>query len=172
MALAATTLRAAAGPGGTSATKDLLRFRQFLKQGAPGPHAYVVLLGMNTFDPPELLRAVRKGFPYRAFEHFVRNSALSVERVMALIGVPRRTLTRRKRERRFLPDESDRLLRASRLFGQALQLFEGDREAAVDWLETAQPALGGTAPLDLARTDVGVREVERLIGRLEHGVFS
>jgi putative toxin-antitoxin system antitoxin component (TIGR02293 family) len=157
---------------GAAATKDVVRFRQFLKQGAPGPHAYVILLGMDTFDPPALFRALRKGFAYRAFEHFSRNSALPAERVMALIGVPRRTLTRRKREGRFLPEESDRLLRASRLFGQTLQLFEGDQAAATDWLETAQPALGGTAPLDLAATDAGVREVERLIGRLEHGVFS
>ena len=163
--------RADTGASGT-ATKDVVRFRQFLARGAPGPHAYVILLGMNTFDPPALFRALKKGFAYRAFEHFSRNSALSTERVMALIGVPRRTLTRRKREGRFLPDESDRLLRASRLFGQALQLFEGDQAAAADWLETAQPALGGTAPLDLASTEVGVREVERLIARLEHGVFS
>lgn len=160
-----------AGHGNGAQTKDLARFRQFLKQGAPGPHAHVVLLGMETFDPPELFRAVRKGFAYRAFERFSRNSALSAERVMALIDVPRRTLTRRKREGRFLPGESDRLLRASRLFGQTLELFEGDQEAATEWLETAQPALGGAAPLDLARTEVGVREVERLIGRLEHGVF-
>jgi putative toxin-antitoxin system antitoxin component (TIGR02293 family) len=81
-------------------------------------------------------------------------------------------MTRRKREGRFLPDESDRLLRASRLFGKALELFEGDRDAATEWLTTAQPALGGTVPLDLAKSEVGALEVERLIGRLEHGVFS
>lgn len=165
------TVEADGGQGGVTATRDLERFRQFLKQGAPGPHSYVVLLGMETFDPPELFRAVKKGFAFRTFEHFSRNTALSAERVMALIDVPRRTLTRRKREGRFLPGESDRLLRASRLFGQTLALFEGDRPAATEWLKTAQPALGGVAPLDLARTEVGVREVERLIGRLEHGVF-
>ena len=81
-------------------------------------------------------------------------------------------MTRRKREGRFLPEESDRLLRASRLFGKALQLFEGDRDAATEWLTTAQPGLGGIVPLDLAKSEVGVLEVERLIGRLEHGVFS
>jgi len=163
--------RADAGAA-TTATKDVLRFRQFLTRGGPGPHAYVILLGMDTFDAPALFRALRKGFAYRAFEHLRRNSTLSAERVMALIGVPRRTLSRRKRDGRFLPDESDRLLRVSRLFGLALQLFEGDQAAATDWLETAQPALGGMAPLDLAGTEAGAREVERLMARLEHGVFS
>ena len=153
-------------------TKDLDRFRQYLRRGAPGPHAYVILLGLEAFDPAHLLRAVKKGFSYRTFERFRRNTSLSFERLIDLIDVPRRTITRRKREGRFLPDESDRLLRASRLFGKTLALFDGDRDAATQWLTTAQPALGGAIPFDLARSEVGGGEVERLIGRLEHGVFS
>lgn len=152
-------------------TKDLERFRQFLRRGAPGPHAYVILLGLDTFDPLDLLRAVKRGFSYRTFERFRRNTAWPIERMTHLVDIPRRTLTRRKREGRFLPDESDRLLRASRLFGRTLELFEGDRDAATEWLMTAQAALGGATPLDLARTEVGAREVERLVSRLDHGVF-
>ena len=153
-------------------TKDVERFRQFLDQGAPGPLAYVVLLGLETFAAHDLLKTVGRGLLYRTFERFQRNTGLPLEPLLAWIGIPRRTLTRRKREGRFLPDESDRLLRATRLFGRTLELFEGDRQAATDWLTTAQPALGGATPLSLARTDVGAREVERLIHRLEHGVFS
>jgi putative toxin-antitoxin system antitoxin component (TIGR02293 family) len=153
-------------------TRDLERFRQFLDRGAPGPHAYVVLLGLETFAAQDLLKTVGKGFVYRTFERLQRNTALPFELLLELIDIPRRTLTRRKREGRFLPDESDRLLRASRVFGRTLELFEGDRQAATDWLRSAQPALGGATPLDLARSDVGAREVERLVHRLEHGVFS
>jgi putative toxin-antitoxin system antitoxin component (TIGR02293 family) len=98
--------------------------------------------------------------------------ALSFERIADLIDIPRRTMTRRKREGRFLPDESDRLLRASRLLGKTLELFEGDMDAAGGWLTTAQPGLGGSVPLDIARSELGAREVERLVSRLEHGVFS
>ena len=155
-----------------SSTRDLDRFRQYLRRGSPGPYAHVVLLGLDTFDPPNVLRAVKRGLLYRTFERFQRNTSLSFESAISLIDVPRRTMTRRRREGRLQPDESDRLLRASRLFGSALQLFDGDRDTAVEWLSTAQPALGGTIPFDLARTEVGAREVERLIGRLEHGVFS
>ena len=91
---------------------------------------------------------------------------------MAFVNIPRRTLTRRKREGVFAPDESDRLLRAARVFGRTLELFDGDRDRALDWLTTPQPGLGGAIPLQMARTDVGAREVERLVGRLEQGVFS
>ena len=68
----------------------------------------MVLLGLETFDPVDLLRAVKKGLSYRTFERFRRNTSLSFERVTDLIDIPRRTMTRRKREGRFLPHESDR----------------------------------------------------------------
>ena len=64
------------------------------------------------------------------------------------------------------------LLRASRVFGRALELFEGDDAAARRWLSSPQRALGGSKPLSLAGTEVGTGLVEDLIGRLEHGVFS
>jgi putative toxin-antitoxin system antitoxin component (TIGR02293 family) len=170
--MAKTVPTATAHDRSDTSTKDLERFRHQLRRGAPGPHAYVVLLGLETFDAPALLRAVDRGLAYRTFERLRRNTSLPFDRLIALIHIPRRTLTRRKDEGRFLPDESDRLLRAARLFGKALQLFEGDRDAAAEWLTTAQPALGGSIPLDLARTEVGGQEVERLVGRLEQGVFS
>jgi putative toxin-antitoxin system antitoxin component (TIGR02293 family) len=159
-------------PPDPDATRDLQRFRQFLDRGAPGAYAHVVLLGLETFDAPGLLKSVGKGLAFRTFERLQQNTAWPLERLLDLIGIPRRTLTRRKREGRFPPDESDRLLRAARVFGQTLGLFDGDRQAATDWLTAAQPALGGAVPITLASTDVGAREVERVLIRLEHGVFS
>ena len=68
--------------------------------------------------------------------------------------------------------ESDRLLRTARLFRLAVDLFDGDRQAARQWLQTPKRALGGATPLDHAATEVGAREVEDLVGRAEHGVVS
>ncbi len=156
----------------TSESKDLIHFKQAIRSGSAGPHVHALLLGLDTFDLQRLLRSVERGFPYQSFEHLTRNLTLPQERLAEILGIPRRTLTRRKSEGRFAPDESDRLLRLSRLFGRALELFEGDRESATGWLSTKQPALGGATPFDLAKTELGAREVENLIGRLEHGVFS
>ena len=59
-----------------------------------------------------------------------------------------------------------------RVLGKALKMFEGDSRAAERWLSSPRRALGGATPLELAKTEAGAREVEALIGRLEHGVFS
>ncbi len=89
-----------------------------------------------------------------------------------LVQIAPRTLSRRKEEGRLQPDESDRLLRVSRLVGRALELFEGDLETARKWLSTPLRSLRGKAPLELVKTEVGAQEVEALIGRLEHGIIS
>jgi putative toxin-antitoxin system antitoxin component (TIGR02293 family) len=61
-------------------------------------------------------------------------------------------------------------MRFSMIVEQAVDLFEGDSAGARQWLRTPQPALGGRTPIHFARTTVGTREVEDLIGRLDRGV--
>lgn len=150
--------------------KDVERYRTFLKIGSPGPHAYTVLLGLEYFDLPNVLKAVEKGFPFRAFERLMHNMGIPSDRLAEIVGIPRRTLARRKNEKRFTSEESERLLRGARVFANTLQLFDGSREDAVSWLLTIQRALG-KAPADLIHSETGTREVERVIGALEHGVF-
>lgn len=159
-------------PTAPSKRSGLERLRKLLEAGNPGVHSHVLLLGLETFGSLQLLRAVEQGLPYGAFERLVTNTSLASGDALALLNIPRRTLTRRKREGRFHQDESDRLVRISRIFARAIGLFEGDRDAAKHWLSESQKALGGEIPLLLARTEVGALEVERLIGRLEHGVFT
>lgn len=155
-----------------SAPADLEKFRRFLKTGMPGEHAYVVLLGLSAFDYPSIIEQIEKGLPYPSFERFQKNTGFTSEQLGELVQVPRRTLARRKTEGRFSTDESDRLVRAARVYGKALHFFGGDPVEATGWLTSVRRALGGVTPLDLARTGIGAQEVENLIGRLEHGVFS
>ena len=154
------------------APKDVENLRQKLLAGPTEPHAYASLLGIKSYDTIKLLEQVEKGLSYKAFERLQRNIVLSLKRLAELIGIPPRTLARRKEEGRLLPDESDRLLRLSRIFAASLELFEGDFHAARTWLFTPQPALGGGIPIEFSRSEVGAREVENLIGRLEHGIPS
>jgi putative toxin-antitoxin system antitoxin component (TIGR02293 family) len=151
---------------------DLAAFRKAAREKRRGPHFYVTLLGLDTFETPALLRSVEAGFSYQAFERFQRNVDLPTEALAGLVQIPRRTLARRREEGRLTAEESDRLLRASRLFGKAIALFDGDVDAARAWFATPAPALARRTPLEVSATEVGAHEVENLLGRLEHGVFS
>jgi putative toxin-antitoxin system antitoxin component (TIGR02293 family) len=117
-----------------------------------------------------LARAVHRGLSVHALTRFAAAAGLSPEDAAALIHLAPRTLARRRAAGHLAADESDRLLRAARTLALALDLFEGDADAAKRWLDAPQRALGGEAPRIFAMSDVGAREVERLAGRLEHGV--
>ncbi|HET8772829.1 MAG TPA: antitoxin Xre-like helix-turn-helix domain-containing protein [Thermoanaerobaculia bacterium] len=149
---------------------DVDRYCTFLKQGSPGPHAYTVLLGLEYFDLPNVLKAMEKGFPFKAFERLAVNMGVSGDRLTEIVGIPKRTLARRKIEKRFTSDESEKLLRGARVLAKTLQLFDGNRADAAEWLLTLQRDLG-RPPAELIHTETGARDVERVIGALEHGVF-
>ena len=130
------------------------------------------LLGLRTKGLPGLLGQVKVGLSYTSLENFVRKTHFPREEAVNLVRISPRTLARRKEQGRFSPEESDRLVRAARIVSQTLSLFEGNADAAHHWLKTSQPALGGATPIEYAQTEIGAREVEALITRLEHGVFS
>ena len=129
-------------------------------------------LGLGASDTAELIQQVESGFSFATLQTLEFNSGLALSLLASIIGIPQRTLARRQTAGKLAPDESERLLRVSNLFEKCVELFEGDVTAAVNWLTTPKKALNQERPLMYARTEFGAREVEDLIGRLEHGVFS
>lgn len=153
--------------------EDLRKFQDRVgAMDGGGDDSYLLLLGLELADNAELVARVEEGLSYRALERLRGNVGLSKEALADLVQIKPRTLDRRRKGGRLRPEESDRLLRAARVFGRTIALFEGDADAARTWLSSPQRALGGAVPLEMARTEVGAREVEGLVGRLEHGVFS
>lgn len=72
---------------------------------------------------------------------------------------------------RLSPAESERLARVVRIIARAEEAL-GDREKARRWLRKANRALAGRRPLHLLDSDAGARMVERVPGRIEHGIYS
>jgi putative toxin-antitoxin system antitoxin component (TIGR02293 family) len=130
------------------------------------------MLGIPAPDTAALVRRVQEGFPFAAVERLQQAFALSTHEVGTLVQIPSRTMTRRKGSGRLKADESDRVLRAARLMHKAAALFNNNPTAAKAWMTTPQRGLGGAVPLDLASTEVGSREVEDALGRIEDGVFA
>jgi len=135
-------------------------------------HESARILGIPASDASTLIRRVRQGFPFATVERLQQAFALSTDELTILVQIPTRTMTRRKVSGRLKADESDRVLRAVRLMHRATVLFNNDPAAAKTWMTTPQRGLGGVVPLDLAATEVGAREVEDALGRIEDGVFA
>lgn len=118
-----------------------------------------------------LLRGVESGLPYGSLDALTARFGLSRAEVASALRLPPRTLARRKRERKLRPDESDRLVRLARVTADAARVL-GDDEKAGTWLRRPNTALGGATPLELLRSDLGARQVEDVLGRIEFGVYS
>ena len=121
--------------------------------------------------PTELIRKIQKGLRFTELETLQNSIDLPFEQLAAKLSISRSTLQRRKAAGRLSPDESDKVIRYSRLVRQAAEFF-GDIVKARAWLKHPQYGLGGAVPLDYARTETGAREVENLLGRMKYGVYS
>lgn len=123
-----------------------------------------------TRDPWETMARVERGVEYRALPRLAAAVGLSEEEVAKLASISARTLARRRDAKRFSALESERIVRLEHTVDLARAFFDGDERAARDWLLMESPALRGVPPLQVAAKEVGAREVEKLLGRLAHGI--
>ncbi len=121
----------------------------------------------------EAAARVKTGLPVAELDALRELLGLTMENLAGRIGISIATLSRRRHSgQRLDAGHSDRVLRFARLFRLAVELHDGDQEAARAWLSKPARAFDGETPLDHAETEAGEREVENLIGRLEHGVYT
>jgi putative toxin-antitoxin system antitoxin component (TIGR02293 family) len=123
------------------------------------------------FAPFNLVQVIQAGLPVNELEDLQASLGVPMEKLFSIIGLSKATHHRRKASGRLGLAQSDRVVRVAKLMGKAVKVF-GNMEDAKQWLNSSQFGLGGAVPLDYAKTEVGAREVENLLGRIEYGVYS
>lgn len=129
-------------------------------------------IGLPAGRTADLIRRIEQGLEFQSLRQFERSSGLPLAAIVEVIGIPERTLARRRASGRLSPEESERLWRLATVFEKATALFEGDNAAAARWMASPRKQFAGQTALAFSRTEIGAREVENLIGQLEHGVFA
>jgi putative toxin-antitoxin system antitoxin component (TIGR02293 family) len=114
---------------------------------------------------------IRRGISSTAVDSLARTIDVTQSELALALGIPERTLARRKREGTLNSEESAKLVRLARVVGRAEEVF-ADMEAALAWLKTPNAALFRAVPLSLLDTDIGAESVMDTLGRIEHGVFA
>jgi putative toxin-antitoxin system antitoxin component (TIGR02293 family) len=117
------------------------------------------------------MEAIHAGLPVRELQELRAGLGVPLGRLVLLLGISKATLHRREAGGRLGSAESERVVRFARLMGKAVEVLETE-ESARQWLASPQFGLGGAVPLDYAGTELGAREVEDLLGRIEYGVYS
>ncbi len=127
-------------------------------------------LGEEVLSEADLARVVFRRIPLKVLMH-VKRSGFS-DREIERFVIPART--RRHRQLRKEPltvEESDRLVRLTRIQAFAEDVF-GDPRKANRWLREDLGILNGKSPLDVAQTEAGARVVEQILGKIDWGAAA
>jgi putative toxin-antitoxin system antitoxin component (TIGR02293 family) len=117
-----------------------------------------------------LFPVVKRELSFAAYRKAVALLGISETDGGRLFSIAPRTLDRRRQAGCLSATEADRVDRALRIFREAAATFRSNARAQV-WLHRPSPDLDNRAPISLLGTDAGAVEVERLIGRIERGVY-
>ena len=91
------------------------------------------------------------------------------ERVYELVGLSVSTAKRKVAANEVLdPLVTERLVRLGGIEKLAEETF-GDPALAAEWLQAVNVGLGGVAPLSLLDTEIGCREVSRVLHAIAYG---
>jgi putative toxin-antitoxin system antitoxin component (TIGR02293 family) len=127
-------------------------------------------LGTVVASDADLARVVLARIPLKALKHVQRHGLSLVE--IGTFIIPART-QRHRRERRepLSVEESDRLVRMTRIQALAEDVF-GDLEKGSRWLREPLGELSGKRPLEVAQTEAGARLVEQVLAKIDWGAAA
>ncbi len=127
-------------------------------------------LGEDISSEADLARLVRRGIRLGVLGH-VQKAGFSRQEIEHLV-IPARTWRHRKTRREPLStEESDRVVRLTRIQALAEDVF-GDADKANRWLREKLGILDGKSPLEVARTDAGARLIEQLLAKMDWGAAA
>ncbi len=136
---------------------------------------YLKLGGRQVFEEEvasdaDLARLTLRRIPLRALIYAKRIGF--TEQEIGQFIIPARTQRHRKaKKERLTVEESDRLVRMTRIHALAEDVFENAGKAN-HWLRAPLGILDGKAPLEMAQTESGARVVEQLLAKIDWGAAA
>jgi putative toxin-antitoxin system antitoxin component (TIGR02293 family) len=128
-------------------------------------------IGVKVRSENEMERLLREGLPATVLANFRENWGFTVMELAGSLAIPKSTLMRMlERRNRMAPGDSDRVYRLASILALA-EVAIGDRKKAQLWLRQTNEVLNQT-PLRALETEIGVRRVEQILGRIAYGGVS
>lgn len=131
----------------------------------------VKLIILNDVDG--LIDAVENGVNAGVARELPHAFNLGRSRLAGILGVSDKTAQRwsQHQDAKLPRAIGEKAIRLLQLRQRAIEVFE-DEADAVAWLNEPNEAFGERRPIDHAQTEFGCRQVERLLTRIDQGVYS
>lgn len=163
---ATSTTRPAKAQSGHKAV-ILKRYNRITKKTSPS--FWVMAHEVTSLSEGERMARIQAGFTANWLSATREAFVLNKSAIAGLAHISPATFDRRlKSEQRLDQVASERLDRLAQMAVMAEEVFE-DKAVATSWLATANDALGGKTPLALCETELGARQVRRVLHAIEWG---
>lgn len=137
-------------------------------QGAAG--AWLLYRDNFLDSPPQAqISEIRKGAPASSLVGMAEALRVPRERIYELVGLSSSTAKRKlSKDETLDPLMTERLTRIGAIEKLAEDTF-GDAGLASAWLQTGNLGLGNATPLSMLDTEIGCREVSRILNAIAYG---
>jgi putative toxin-antitoxin system antitoxin component (TIGR02293 family) len=129
-------------------------------------------LSVPSFNEQDIINRSRQGILRTEADRVAALVGLTDKEMAAAIGMSPSYLHRLKGDQRISQDASERLLLLENLLRHGLDTFDGRAATVLFWLRTPLRELNQQTPLQTLDTVTGYTLVDRVLGRIDHGIFG
>jgi len=125
----------------------------------------------NHLSSFEKMKVVRDGISKKDLESLKAKTDMDYTVLAKTLSVTRATLINKKKNEKFGPSLSEKILDIAGLYAYGFEVFENEM-AFKKWMSTPNRALNGQPPIDWIDNQFGRDEIRNIIGRINYGVHS
>ena len=120
----------------------------------------------------EIISRSRQGVLRAEADRVAQLVGLTDKEMAAALGLSTSYLHRLKTDQPMSRDASERLLLLENVLQHGLDTFDGRATTVLNWLRSSLRELDGQTPLQTLDTVTGFTLVDRVLGRIDHGIFG
>lgn len=135
-----------------------------------------ILGGNKTIGKPlegeiDLIGLSRSGIRKSSLKSLSGYLGITMDEMSSLLHTSYRTIQRKEDDELLDVFKTEQVIELAQIAGRGIEVL-GSKDNFQQWLHSGLIALSGKRPIDFLDTSFGIRMLYRLLGRIEHGVYS
>lgn len=149
----------------------------FVNEAAAQYRQLSVILGDNNVAKKSrsgdfgLIALSREGVRISSLKALANSLGVTLEVMSSLLHTSYRNIQRKDQNDLLDSLRSEKVLELATFVQRGIEVIGGG-EAFKEWLHSPLMSLGDKSPLDFLDTSFGIQMVSKILGRIEHGVYS
>ncbi len=136
----------------------------------------VILGGKQSINQPvsgdfDLIALTREGIKKSSLKSLSAHLGVTMEVMSRLLHSSHRNMQRKDEDELLDTLKTEKVLELAAFAQRGIDVI-GSKEAFIEWLHTPLVSLNNKSPLEFLDTSFGIQLLQKLLGRLEQGVYS